>query len=272
MSDSGRISPTAHYTGYVWARNGLSHPELETVEGRVLFESLRPTMAVTGAVGPGTLEAYLLARHLAIDALLERAIEQHGVTQVLEVACGLSPRGWRFSQRYGDRITYIEADLPAMAQRKRAALARMGALSERHNVIDLDVLSDDGVKAATATLDRDRGLAIITEGLLVYLPTEAVLDMWRRFTDTLSGFKDGRYLSDMRLNRDETAATRVFRAGLGVFVRGQVFRHFDDEPAVTAALLEAGFAAAELHLALDLVPERKAPGATQAHIIEASTS
>ena len=30
MSASESISPTAHYTGYVWARNGLSHPELET--------------------------------------------------------------------------------------------------------------------------------------------------------------------------------------------------------------------------------------------------
>jgi O-methyltransferase involved in polyketide biosynthesis len=269
---SDRISPTAHYTGYVWARNGLSHPELETTEGRVLFESLRPTMAITGAIGPGTLEAYLLARHLAIDALLERAIESGAVAQVLEVACGLSPRGWRFSRRYGDRITYIEADLPAMAERKRAALVRMGALSERHDVIDLDVLSDDSVAAATAKLDRDRGLAIITEGLLVYLPTDAVHDIWRRFAHTLSGFKAGRYLSDMRLNQDETAATRVFRAGLGVFVRGQVYRHFDDGRAVTAALLEAGFASAELHHALDVVPDRQAAGATQAHIIEAATT
>jgi O-methyltransferase involved in polyketide biosynthesis len=268
---SDRISPTAHYTAYVWARNGLSHPELETIEGRLLFESLRPTMAVTGAIGPGTLEAYLLARHLAIDALLERAIESGAVTQVLEVACGLSPRGWRFSRRYGERIMYLEADLPAMAERKRAALARMDALSDRHRVVDLDVLRDDSLRAATAMLDRDHGLAIITEGLLVYLPTEAVLDIWRRFADALAGFRQGRYLSDMRLGADETAATRVFQAGLAVFVRGQVYRHFYDGPAVTAALLEAGFASAELHLALDVVPDRPGPGATHARIIEAST-
>ena len=39
-----RIGPTAHYTGYVWARNGLSHPELATTEGRILFDSLQPAM------------------------------------------------------------------------------------------------------------------------------------------------------------------------------------------------------------------------------------
>ena len=37
MSSSETISPTAHYTGYVWARNGLSHPSLETAQGRLLF-------------------------------------------------------------------------------------------------------------------------------------------------------------------------------------------------------------------------------------------
>ena len=100
---SDSISPTAHYTGYVWARNGLSHPELTTTEGRLLFESLHPLMRVSGALGGPSLEAYLLARHRAIDALLERAIEEHGITQVVEVAAGLSPRGWRFAERYGER-------------------------------------------------------------------------------------------------------------------------------------------------------------------------
>ncbi len=144
MSDSDRISPTAHYTGFVWARNGLSHPELSTREGRVLYESVRPAMIANRALGGAQLEYYLLARHRAIDLLLERAIEKRGVAQVIEVACGLSPRGWRFSQRYGQRLTYIEADLPAMARRKRQALERMGSLSASHRVEVLDALHDDG--------------------------------------------------------------------------------------------------------------------------------
>ena len=36
---SDAISPTAHYTGHVWVRNGLSHPELATREGRVMFDA-----------------------------------------------------------------------------------------------------------------------------------------------------------------------------------------------------------------------------------------
>jgi hypothetical protein len=149
MAGSDAISPTAHYTGYVWARNGLSHPELETREGRLLFESLHPAMAVSGALGGPSLETYLLARHRAIDARLERAIEDHGVTQVVEVAAGLSPRGWRFAQRYRERITYVEADLPAMAERKRRALERMGSLSGRHRVVALGGASPSSPASST---------------------------------------------------------------------------------------------------------------------------
>ena len=97
LSTSDPVSPTAHYTGYVWARNGLSHPELRTIEGRVLFETLRPMNTVNSLLGRGSLEQYLLARHRAIDLLLERAIDEHGITQVIEIASGLSARGWRFS-------------------------------------------------------------------------------------------------------------------------------------------------------------------------------
>jgi O-methyltransferase involved in polyketide biosynthesis len=79
------------------------------------------------------LEGLLIARHRIIDSTLDDLI-QGGVSQVIEAACGMSPRGWRFSERYGERLTYVEADLPAMARRKRDALARMGSLSERHRV------------------------------------------------------------------------------------------------------------------------------------------
>src|ERR687883_1073412 len=97
---SDAISPTAHYTGHVWGRNGLSHPGLGTLEGRLLFDALAPAMVVSRALGGPTLEGMLLARHRIIDALLARAIDDGRVSQVVEVACGMSPRGWRFAERY----------------------------------------------------------------------------------------------------------------------------------------------------------------------------
>jgi O-methyltransferase involved in polyketide biosynthesis len=275
VSPSESISPTAHYTGYVWARHGLSHPELETREGRILFELMRPIIGVSGLFGGASLEAYLLTRHRAIDVLLERAIEHGGISQVIEVACGLSPRGWRFVQRYGDRITYIEADLPDMAARKRAALERMGSLSDRHRVAEVDALRDEGAMSiadAAAGLDRESGLAIVTEGLLGYLPGDAVAGIWRRFERELSGFANGRYISDLHLARVQTTQVRAFRVVLSAFVRGRVHLHIDEPEEAERALQQAGFGRAELHRASVLAPEPRGPGSELAHIIEASTS
>ena len=145
---SGAVSPTAHYTGETWVRLGLSHPELATWQGRALHGALALPNAASKALGGPTLEGLLAARHLIIDSILDDLIEG-GVSQVVEAACGMSPRGWRFSERYGERLTYVEADLPAMAQRKREALTRMGSLGEHHRVVELDVLRDGGPAASS---------------------------------------------------------------------------------------------------------------------------
>jgi len=274
LSGSDSISPTAHYTGYVWARNGLAHPELETVEGRILFESLRPVMIANSLVGGGTLEAYLLARHRAIDALLERAIDQDQITQVIEVAAGLSPRGWRFTKRFGPGITYIEADLSAMAERKRKALERMGSLDECHRVVEVDALLDEGPQSLLSVadeLDAAKGLAIITEGLLGYLSRDDVLGIWRRFAHALSGFARGRYISDIHLGSVQNAQVRAFRVLLSMFVRGRVHMHFDEAGQVVEALCDAGFADAHIHKAIELAPDGQNPASRMSHILEAST-
>ena len=266
-----RIGPTAHYTGYVWARNGLSHPELETREGRILFDSLEPVMLISTALGGPKLEAYLLPRHRAIDALLERAIGAGEVSQVIEVAAGLSPRGWRFAQRHADRIIYVEADLPGMAARKREALARMGSLSERHRVVEIDALEDEGpasLAAIAADLDHGDGLAIITEGLLGYLPTDAVRGLFRRFARTLSSFPVGVYISDLHLGGAVTPPVRAFRLGLSAFVRGRVYLHFADAAEAERELVAAGFGAARVRPAVEVAGERRGRGL--ANILEAS--
>jgi O-methyltransferase involved in polyketide biosynthesis len=282
-----RISPTAHYTGYVWARNGLSHPELATLEGRLLFDALQPTMLASRLTGGPTLESYLLARHRAIDALLERAIEAGEVSQVIEVAAGLSPRGWRFVRRYGERLlAYVEADLPGMAARKRAALERMGSLSDRHRVQVLDVLRDDeepgSLAALAAELDQREGLAIVTEGLLGYLPGDAVDEIWRRFARTLGAFPGGRYISDIHLGSLATPLVRAFRLLLSAFVRGGVYLHFSSAQEAQQALRAAGFDDAQVMRAVDVVGRAgrvgraggvgraDGPGNRLANILEAS--
>jgi O-methyltransferase involved in polyketide biosynthesis len=152
----------------------------------------------------------------------------------------------------------------------------MGSLSDRHRVTEVDALRDKGsrsIGALAADLDRDAGLAIITEGLLGYLDTDAVDGIWRRFARTLSGFASGRYISDLHLGSVQNAQIRAFRAALSVFVRGQVHLHFDNAQQAEGALRDAGFARAKLYRASDVpgVESVRDRGGRLAHILEAST-
>lgn len=247
---SAAISPTAHYTGETWVRNGLSHPELATWQGRLFHGTLALPNAASRVLGGPSLDGMLLARHRIIDALLEEAIEG-GVSQVIEIACGMSPRGWRFSERYGTDLTYIEADLPAMAQRKREALARMGSLGDHHRVAELDALRKGGpgsLEELVGSMDSAKGLVVITEGLLTYLDDPVVQALWARLAAALQPFAKGVYLSDFRIARPERGVSeRAFELLLGAFVRGKIHPYRGDEASAEAALLAAGFKRASLH-------------------------
>lgn len=247
---SGAISPTAHYTGETWVRNGLSHPQLATWQGRLFHGTLALPNAASKLLGGPTLEGLLLARHRIIDAQLDELI-QGGVSQVIEVACGMSPRGWRFSERYGSKLTYVEADLPAMARRKREALARMGSLGDHHRVANLDVLRDGGpesLESLVETMDPARGLVIITEGLLVYFDDATVEALWARLAKALRPFSTGVYLADLRFARPErTVAEHAFELLLGAFVRSNIHPYRGDEADAETELRAVGFKRVQLH-------------------------
>lgn len=249
MSTSASISPTAHYTGLVWARHGLSHPALATTTGRMLFYGFKPVIAAAQWAGVPAIDSFLLTRHRLIDLRLDQAIRSGRIGQVIEIACGLSPRGWRFNQRYGQALTYIEADLPGMAQRKREALARMGGLKPGHQVVDIDAMADSGplsLQSIAASLDRSRGLAVITEGLVNYFSERDVRSMWQRFSLVMQQFPQASYWSDIGLSGDMGGArTAPFVGFLSAFVRGRVHLHFSTPADVEAALRECGFMAAQ---------------------------
>lgn len=272
---SDTISPTAHYTGYTWFHHGLSHPALVTPQGRWMHGALRPLHAMARATGAPTLQAFLLARHRLIDLFLTHAIEEGRISQVIEVAAGLSPRGWRFKQRHGERIRYIEADLPDMAQRKRTLLDQAGLRLPGHDVVPLDALVDDGplsLAALTATLDPGQGTAIVTEGLLNYFDTPTVQGMWARFHHALQPFAQGLYLSDIHLTHgNEGLGITGFKALLSTFVKGRVHLHFGADEEAQAALIQAGFAQARLHAPRSFTTELGPlqAGANAVRVIEA---
>lgn len=274
--DAAQISPTAHYTGQTWLHHGMSDPALATLLGLILFHGLRPLDRTLHVLGQPTVDGFLLARHRAIDAHLRSVIEDGSVTQIVEVACGLSPRGLRFHREYGDSILYVEADLPGMARLKRRQLREAGSLGEYHRVMEVDALADEGSDSLAelmATLDPHRGTAIITEGLINYFDQATAEAMFARFARALEPFPTGLFLTDLYLAGDnDHILVRLFSAGLAVFVRGRVHVFYSDENEVVRAMQEAGFGAATAERASDHPAAGKAgrdPAASMVRVVRA---
>ncbi len=279
MSDNpARISPTAHYTAMTWYRSGWSHPAFVTPLGHALHAVAAPVNAAWRWRHAQTdLDAMLRARHLALDTLLEQALDSGEVGQVVEIAAGLSPRGWRFCARHPE-LRYVEADLPAMAARKREVLDKHGLSSPNHRVVALDARLDEGPGSLSALaeqhLDPDKGVAVITEGLLSYLPKEAVEGLWTRTARLGARFPVGLYLSSVHTEAESgtVGAARWFRQVLAVFSRGAVSLHFPDANATAEALQEAGFASSSVHWPTEVLDGPDAPprpGSQFLRIIEA---
>lgn len=241
---SETISWTAHYTGYVWFASGLSHEAFATSKGRAFYRAMRPANVVAERIGAPTLDGMLLGRHELIDLRLARAIDAGEIGQVVEVAAGLSPRGWRFREQYGSRITYVEADLPEMRVLKQEALADVGGETDHHYTAEVDALADDGptsIAALCATLDPTRGTAIITEGLVNYFTTPTLLGMWSRFACALARFPRGIYLSDLiTQEHNGSLYARAFGKLLSRATRANVTMHFPTDADAVNALAAAG--------------------------------
>ena len=271
---SAAISPTALYTGTVWRRHGLSHPAFTSRSGTAMWMGLLVPRRAAELLGGPHLDEMLLARHHAIDTLLERAIKSGEVSQVIELAAGLSPRGWRFASRHGSDLTYVETDLPGMARRKQHVLDHSALMGPGHRVRVLDAFAPggpDSLAALASELDPQQGTAVITEGLINYFPMSDVATLWGAIASTLRRFPRGLYLSDLHLDRAPGVVTATAKVFMKAVVRGDVYLHFDDEDAATRALHDSGFDAAELLLPSSFEGVEAISGVDRNHIVRATT-
>jgi len=266
---SAHISPSAHYTGYVWYRHQLADAAFATGFGRFVHGLLSP-ITWGARVGFGLdLEQFLLQRHLQIDAQLTAAIERDGVCQVVEIACGLSPRGRRFTARY-PQLRYIEADLPVMASRKRLLLNSEGWLGSQHQVRAVDILAEDGSKSLAelfAELDHSKPVVVITEGLVNYFELALIESFWTRLAEQLRQFPQATYLTELYPDLREHPRYRQLRWCVGLIgrlTRGNYPLHYRNDQAIVQGFETCGFSQVTVFdpsrtsQALGLAPSRSA--------------
>lgn len=277
--DTSSISFTALYTGQVWQRNGLSAPGFDSHRGRLLYNLMRPFELVGGKLAGGNVRTFLLQRHHIIDDLLTHAIQEEGITQVLEIACGLSPRGYRFHLDHPS-LRYIECDLPAMASRKRHLLDKLGNLDDQHQVVEINIFSteEDGPDAIIRRhFDTTQPLLVITEGLVNYFPLAAVDAFWQQLGQAMRLFPRAIYLTDNYplLNDSPLRGTmKTLSRLLGAVSQSNVNFHFGSDAETREHFSGLGFGKVVVHDPRDYylrLPIPRSRGIPLVRVIEART-
>lgn len=193
LSEHRHISFTAHYTGYIWYSMGISHPVFATSKGKMLAKLVHPLESWAEKFVGGSMRTTLKQRHSMIDQHLIQLIEQHPDLQVLEIASGLSPRGWNFRQKFPN-IDYRELDLPDMAKVKTQALQKIDCTSPE--VLSVDLFTAD-FEQAFQVFDPTRPLVIISEGLINYFNKNMLLQLLHAISNYGKNFKELHYLTDI---------------------------------------------------------------------------
>lgn len=244
-NSTSSISFTAHYTGQVWANHGLSYPTWQTNLGKALYGVLGPFEWCARKVIGTDFRTFLLQRHLLIDHLLHQAIAKHPNLQVVELACGLSPRGQRFCSQYPN-LRYIETDLPAMAKRKNTLLRQQTLRSSRHYATPVDVFAE-GRHSIDAVfnehLHNNAPVLVITEGLVNYFPLAIITPVWQQLAHALQRYPAGYYLSDNYLLNEQRFVGTIGKLSqiLGATARSKVSFHFTDQANIAPYFQQLGF-------------------------------
>jgi O-methyltransferase involved in polyketide biosynthesis len=193
---------------------------------------------LTAIAGADLRRAHFQDRYRSIDTLLAES----GATRVLEIAGGLSFRGLALAQR--QPITYLDTDLPAMAETKARIIAALdaGPLVGELRVRALNALDTDDFRAAVAELPAGP-FAIVNEGLLMYLDPDEKRRLAGHIRDALTA-RGGVWITadiylrgatDARIGQDERL--RAFLAAHKVEEQ-----KFESRAAAEAFFTDAGLA------------------------------
>jgi len=113
----------------------------------------------------------VIVRTAIMDEIILRLVRS-GVRQVLNLAAGLDARPWRLE--LPSALRWIDADLPGILDHKLRVLAGESTLCQ-YKAVPLDLTDLEQSRKLLAGLgNKSRETLVITEGLLVYLESEAV--------------------------------------------------------------------------------------------------
>jgi O-methyltransferase involved in polyketide biosynthesis len=167
MEDYNKISPTAKLAAYWKAQSDIPYVKeiADLIGAREAARQLEENLDSPMALFPIPV---IEARYKSINV----AIDKSGLTNVLELASGLSPRGLEIAAGNG---TYMGTDLPDISKETFPVIQeiaeREGISEDRLHLQPVNALDKEQLKEACDYFEG-RPLAICNEGLMMYLDNQ----------------------------------------------------------------------------------------------------
>jgi O-methyltransferase involved in polyketide biosynthesis len=200
-----KISPTAKFVAYLRSFTDIPYAReiAEVSDAKKAFEEL----AGESKESLIRFSPYWEARYKATN----RIIMREGITQILEVAAGLSPRGIAMTEK--PDVTYVGTDLPQILEQEKsiaeAILSKLNCRRPNLHFKVADALDKKSLSRALSDFRTDRPLAIITEGLLPYFNREEKTVLADNIREALAIYHGVWIASDVHTRQYRDAANRL---------------------------------------------------------------
>jgi len=166
----------------------------------------------------------------------DREIRKAGITQILELASGLSPRGFVWAQ--DPAVTVVEIDLPEKMRLKKRIIERLHGLNGTSHfaglhLVEGNVTNPHTVAAAGSYFLPSLPVAVVCEGLLRYMDWEDKEALVESVRTTLQVQQGGMWVTpDIELLSDITTPAAHKRYDemvktIGMDVRPNLFRDME---------------------------------------------
>lgn len=201
--ESGRISPTANITAHAWDMLGISNAKYFVNPSFKLFFNLIRSIGLPYLINKKNDYVYFMLepRHRAIDYFM---LTKFSYKQIIELACGFSPRGVTFAEN--PEFTYIESDLPDVLNAKKSKVEELyknkNLKKNNHKFIESDVFNDNLKDKFLPLLNKNEKSVVITEGLTIYYDMEHLKTIFTNICNLLKASGGGVYITDIYHEED----------------------------------------------------------------------
>lgn len=193
MKGNEKISFTAEAVAYMRASENS-----DKFSRYFISESAKKKFDLISKLIPRSYLKKIFGRRIALSEDLDKMIKKYAPEQIIELACGYSPRGLIMSLK-NRGLTYIESDFSSVIDKKRDIIntilkGNKIKLSKNHHFVKIDSIGDDLEKSLGKVIDKNKKTLILSEGFVSYLNKQEHDFLIEKITSLLSKVKHGAYL------------------------------------------------------------------------------